>query len=469
MRALAITATLALGCGRIGFDPAGGASGGDDGGGSIDAPPTGPTGPRWLRGFGPAISGSAIGTMVTGTGGEVVAVKGFTTSLAIEGMTLTGQSPFGSGAVVRYDAAGAIVSTSILDATGYCEPRGVAMRGDDVLVTGLTIGTTANAAFGACSVVTDRQDPFVVRVERGGPQHLAAHWSAGGANGQGWRVAPMADATMVMSGIYGDQLTIGSPLPTALVDPSTFMVRFMEALPFGVWAFGLTSAASPIYPGPLATDGNDICTVGAFNAPVTLFGQALPHRGAFDAWVTRLDASGTPRWIRAIGSTGDESSFAESAIASAPGGGCTVAILSNGDLTADSRSFPLADGPAVVLHLDATGTVIGGLRLPAVPKLATIGSRLYVAFDVAAPFTAGGFSYTPMGVDVIIVEIDLATGAPRSVGVLGGAGDQHLWSLAAIAADALAIGARSRGELVFGDMASNSGGADIDIVAVIGL
>jgi hypothetical protein len=460
---------LALGCGRIGFDPSGGVVGdGGDDGGMIDAPSTGPAGPRWVRGFGPSTGGS-LGVMVTGAGGEAVAVKSFQTSLAIEGMTLTGQAPFGSGAVVRYDAAGTIVSTSILDATGYCDPRGVAMRGDEVLVTGLTIGTTTNPAFGACSIATNRQDPFVVRVERNGTQHLSAHWIAAGGNGQGWRVAPMSDGTMVMSGIYAVDLTIGSPLPRGTIDPSTFLTRFMDGVSAPNWAVGLTSTVSELHAGPVATDANDTCTMGGFNAPVTLFGQALPHRGSYDAWVARLDPSGTPRWIRAIATTGEDSSFGESSITAAPDGGCYVAMLARGDLAVDAVSLPASDGNAVVLHLDATGMVDGGLRMPSVGKLARVGTKLYVAAEVSTPLTSGTITYTPIGFDVVIAELDMTTGIVGIVGALGGAGDQRLWSFAAIAGDALAIGAHSTGELVFGPFTSNSGAADVNVVAVIGL
>lgn len=467
MRVLALAATLALGCGRIGFDPPGGAV--TDDGGPIDAPSTGPAGARWLRGVGPTAAGTALGVMVTGAGGETVAVKGFQTSLAIEGMTLTGQSPFGSGAVVRYDASGMIVSTSILDATGYCDPRGVAMRGDEALVTGLTIGTTTNPAFGACSIATNRQDPFVVRVARDGTQTLSAHWTASGGNGQGWRVAPLSDGTMVMTGIYAVDLRVGTPLPRATIDPSTFVTRFMDGVASPNWAFGLTSTASELHAGPVATDANDTCTVGAYNAPVTLFGRALPHLGSYDAWVARLDPSGTPRWLRAISTTGAESSFGESSVAAAPDGGCYVSILARGDLTVDAVSLPASAGDAVVLHLDAAGAVDGGVRLPSVGKLARIGSRLFVATDVSEPLSSGTVAYTPMGVDVVIAELDATAGLVRIVGALGGAGDQRVWSFAAIAGDALALGAHSRGELVFGTSTSNSGATDVDVVGVLGL
>jgi hypothetical protein len=124
----------------------------------------------------------------------------------------------------------------------------------------------------------------------------------------------------------------------------------------------------------------------------------------------------------------------------------------------------------VLLHLDASGTVVDGLRLPGVGQLASIGDKLYVAANVDTPISdpTGTIMYTPMGIDVLVAELGPG-GINRIVGAIGGAGDQNLWSLAAIAGDALALGARSTGQLVFGSDTSNSGTTQIDIVVALGL
>lgn len=456
------------GCGRLGFDASGGTSSGDAGlEAAVDAPTAGSPGARWLQDYGPTGTGTYDGVFVAGVGGEVVAVKSFQSALVIDGMTLTGQSPFGSTAVTRLDAIGTIISTAVLDATGWCEGRHVTMRGTDALVTGLTIGTMSNPAFGPCSIVTNRQDPFVVRVERSGQPHLAGHWSSGGANAQGWWSAPLSDGTVIITGIYGANLTIGTPLPTATVDPSMFIARFTEGVSAPVWAYGGSSSSAQIHAGPIAAEANDLCAIGSFNGPVTLFGNALPHAGNFDAWVARLDPSGTPRWIRAIGSTGAESNFGNSSIAVAPGGGCYISLDAPADLTANSMTFPALDGRAVLLELNGSGMVVGGIRLPARAQLAIAGGRLYAALEVTATLTSGAVSYTPMGRDIVVVEVG-AAGLARVVGALGGAGDQKLWSMAAVADDALAIGAASTGQLVFGS-STTSTPAMTDLIAVIGI
>jgi hypothetical protein len=460
---------VASACGRFGFDPPGGTSSGDGGDDStVDATSTGIPGARWIHAFGPTDSGGFFATLVAGVDGEVVAAKRFQGTLGVDGAILLGASPYGSTAVVRYDANGSFVSSSVLDSNGYCEPRHITMRGDDALVTGLTIGTTTDPTLGACSIATNRQDPYALRVERSGQQHLAGHWGATGANAQGWWSTPLSDGTIATSGIYGVNLTVGTPLPTATVDPSMFIARYNEGSPAPVWAYGGTSPSSQIHPGPMAPDGNDVCAMGAFNAPITLFGTPLSNVGNFDVWVARLDPSGTPRWIRAIGSPAEESNFGDSSIAIAPGGGCFISFGAPADLTVDSMSFPVAGGSSLLLELDGSGALVRGYRLPVRLILATAGGRLYGAGELSTPFTSGAVSYTPTGSDVVVFELT-ASGFVRVVGSLGGAGGQRLQSFAAIAGDALAVSASSTGQLVFGSMMSNSGASTIDVAGVLGL
>src|SRR5205085_11615925 len=121
-------------------------------------------------------------------------------TFAIDGASSTGRAPFGSAAVFRFDANGGIVSSSVLDATGYCEMRDVTMSGDDAIVTGFTIGVSQDPTYGACSVVTNKQDPVAVRVDRAGAQTLVAHWTTTGtANAQGWSGGVFVDGSVAMA------------------------------------------------------------------------------------------------------------------------------------------------------------------------------------------------------------------------------------------------------------------------------
>lgn len=462
MRTAALVATLALGCGRVGFDPPderagdGGADGGDA--------TTGEAGWRFLHALGPV---SFPGMIVTGARGELVAIANFQTSLAIDGGVLTGRAMYTSAAVVRYDATGTQVSASILDSPSICEMRGAAMRGDDVIASGFVNGGDGDASYGACNHAAGRQSPIEVRVDRTGAQTFAAFWApTGGANAQGWRTAAFSDGTYAMSGIYGAGVTIGMPLPAAGTDPTVFVTRFAEAATTPVWAKGVSSP-SVTWAGPLATDGDELCMLGAHGGAVTLFGTALPFLGGqSDAWVARFDAAGNARWIHPIGTAGDEAAFGEGGVAVAPNGGCFAAIEVPRDITIDGFTLPVAAGVGTVLQFDATGTVVAATRSPRPGFIAVAGGRLFTAFDTTVPVPFDTMTYTPQGRDIVIAEIT-PTGA-MFVGAIGGTGDQVATSFVAIASDALGIGGGSTGDLEFRGVHTSSA-AQINIAAVIGL
>lgn len=388
---------------------------------------------------------------VAGTGGDVVVATRFTMKLAADAAPLAGVGSVSSSAVIRFDRSGALRSTAVLDANIDCDIRDVAMRGSDAVVTGISFGT-ADPILGACSVTTpSAQDPVEIIVDPQGNQTLAAHWAAGSSNAQGWRTAALADGTLAMAGIYGRNLTIGTPLPTASSNENAFVTRFTAGAPSPVWAAGLT-ANTVVQVGALWPSGNELCALGAFDGPSQLFGMPITNVGNFDAWIVRLDPAGTRKFLQTIGTPGDESSYGNGSIVATSDGGCIVSIDAPGDLTLGGVSLPLAAGPSILVRLDASGTIVAGSRQPSVAALALVGGRLYGALTVSAPLTIAGQVYTPQGSDVIIVELG-DNGPMRLIGSVGGAGDQSVGGARAIAAvdlDAVALVFSSSGQLVFG-------------------
>lgn len=444
-------------CGRIDFDPAGG---GNDA--NRDGVPA-MTGPRWIRSLG---SGSR-GLLVAGANGEVTVSAGFKTMLAIEGATFAGLATYVSAGIVRYDRAGAIRSTSVLDATYMCDIRDLAMVGDDALAVGIAHGL-ATPAVGACGVATSGdQDPIGVRVDAAGGQHLVAHWPSAGANAQAWTTTAFADGTIAMAGVYGDALTIGTALPAAGNDPNVFLTRFAEAAPMPMWGIGM-SAPVRAYAGPLAADGEELCTLGSFDGVSTVFGTALPFVANRDAWVGRLRGTGAARFVRAVGTTGRESTNASGSIVPTDDGGCIASMYAPGTLVLDGINLPSGTGDAVILRFDGAGTAVTGVRTTKLIALARAGTRLIGAIEVDAPLSLIGGTYTPEGVDVAIIELD-DSGPTRVLGVIGGTGTQTLDDFAAIADDAVVIAISSIGPLTFGTSASDSGTQVVHLVATFGL
>ena len=278
---------------------------------------TGPVGPRWLRTL------TDRGSAVAGNNGEVVIVSTFITDFGAEPNVVLHGNGFDSSALVHYGADGSLLGTQLFDATGFCEMKGIALFGDDIYVTGETIGTQTIPAYGACSIATSRQDPIVIRVDPQGQQTLVTHWTASAQNAQTWAMAPLTDGTFALFGAYSGGLEIGGTnLPAAQTDPNSWIARTSTMSPTDSgWSYGLVSA-SEIHPGKVAASGDEVCAVGAHHGAVTLFGTAVPYLSGYDTWVARLDAAGNPRFVRGFGSTGNESNFGNetSVVALADGG-----------------------------------------------------------------------------------------------------------------------------------------------------
>jgi hypothetical protein len=463
-----VSITVAAGCGRFGFESQGDGDGGAGDvrgdGMSIDAVSTGPTGARWMRRAG------RPGT-VGGRGGgnaEVAMVEVFNGTFNTDGVALTGMG-FSSTAFVRYDALGNIKQALTLDATGFCEMHDAIIDGDDTIVAGLTIGTTSVPSYGACSIATNRQDPVAIRIAPDDSQSVIAHWSASGANAQAWSAAKLSDDSLVMSGIYGANLTVASPLVAAQHDPNGWIARSDPTLPTGArWANGM-SATVEVHGGSVSARDDATCAMGAFRGPVTLFGVALPYVGGYDTWVAHIAVDATIHFVRGIGSTGDESSFESASwIAALPDGGCALGIAAPADVTFDSTTMPASMGPGLMLVLGSNGALARWYRFASAPAVAVIGDVIYVAFTVGAPTMVGTALHTPAGTDVIVVA--LGVGVPdRLVGVVGGDGDQTILDLFGVAPDALGIAVKTDRGLVFGDTAFDTGATSERAVGVLGL
>ena len=443
-----------LGCGRVGFAPAESLNSdastlidpdGDIPDGRIS---TGAIGPRWMRTF------TDRGSAVAGKNGEVVLVSGFVTDFGAEPNVVLHGNGFDSSALVHYAADGSVLGTQVFDATGFCEMRGIALFGDDIYVAGETQGTTAVPAYGACSVVTNRQDPIVIRVDAQGQQTLVTHWTASAMNAQTWAMAPLTDGTFALFGAYSGGLKVGATnLPAAQTDPNTWVAKTATSAPTdGGWSYGLVSA-SEIHPGKIAASGDEVCAVGAHHGAVTLFGTAVPYVSGYDTWVARLDAAGNPRFVRGFGSTANESNFGnETSVAALADGGCLVGIVSAGDVTLDSKMYPVADGRGMIVRFAADGSVLWARRMYTDPMIVVVGDRIIGAFS--------------SNNDVLVFELDPTGANDRLLGTVGGAGTQTARELVAIGPDAVAITVSSTGELTFGSTTTTT---TARAVAVLGI
>jgi len=449
---LVVLACLA-GCGRLGFgdDTSSTGDGGHVGGDAADAfVPTGPMGPRWITKF--TDDGSST---VIGRNGELALLSRFTgTFNADPAVSLTAQG-YISTALVRFDATGTPLYSTVLDSDGFCDMRAAVLDGDVAYVAGFTQGTQAIPAYGACSVVTNRQDPIAIKIDSQGNQTVVAHWTASGANAQAWYLALMPDHTLTLSGIYSSGLMIGPyAMPAGITDPSYWIARTSSTATDAAWAKGFTAGVE-IHSGPVASDGNDVCVMGSHSGSTTVFGSVLTYVGNYDEWVARVDGGGTAKFVRSFGSPGLEGSFEDGTIIALADGGCLAAIRSSGDITLDTGTYPASQGGGLLVRFAPDGTITYARRFATEPSMAFVGARLITA-------------YADTG-DTHVVEVNLQGGADNELAVIGGAGTQTPFEVAAVGPDAVAITLTTVGALSFGTTTFDTGATTMRAVAVLGI
>jgi hypothetical protein len=462
VRALALLCLIA--CGRIDFDVHATSDGASTDGAGDDAQSTGGVGPRWIKQFG-TLGGRVP---IAGANGRVTVAQAFSGALTGDGFSLTGKG-FVSTGVVRYAADGTVIDARVYDATGFCDLRSAIADGTSVVFAGFTQGSM-DATKGICSIAATRQDPIALRIAADGTETIAAHWVASTNNAQAWGITRYGSGQLALSGVYGGTLMTDTMLAAAQFDPNVFLARGLDSNPSSAsWSYGLRST-NYVHAGAAAAVATRGYFVGAFQGNPTLLGTPLSSMGGFDGFLARVDEDGTPIFVRAFASALDEPAYGNGvSVAALENGGVVVSLDAPGDTTYDGQLFPAVNGAGLVLYIDGSGALVDGRRFPTVMHIASIGSRLYAAADVATPTTIGGTTFRPDGKDVVIVELDLSLVPVRIVGVVGGNGTQDVETLVAIEPDALALSGANLGQLTFGAQTFDTGTTLVRFVGVVGL
>lgn len=423
-------------CGRLGFDAID-VRAGDGGGSNVDAPAsTGSAGPRYLI----ELDANMAVPVIAGKQGRVAVLETFQAATTIAGKALAGQAMFSSSGLVWLDPTGVATTTTVLDSTSICQIRtlGNTLVGDGVLAAGISQSGATTPAYGPCAIATSRQDGIAIAVDAAGTQSLVADVVSSPFNIQTWFAAGFADGSVALTGIYGGGGMLGAAsLPMTTSDENPFLARFDPATHTTRWAFGVTTTDST-GAGPVDLDGDDVCATGQFSGNMTVFGTPLTSAGLRDAWIARLDRDGNPRFVRNLGSAGQDSVGSNATIVATSDGGCTIAAPIAGDVSIDSFTLPVAEGPVVVVRFDATGTATAATRMGGPFQVARLGERTYGALACSGnPCKLADMMYMPTGSDIAIATLDAALHPTIVSAVTGGAAS--LVQLASIAPDALAI------------------------------
>ncbi|GAB3829980.1 SBBP repeat-containing protein [Hymenobacter jeollabukensis] len=298
----------------------------------------------------------------------------------------------------------------------------------NLYVAGSFSGTVA---FGS-TTLTSRgyDDVFVAKLDASGNCLWAQQLGSAGPE-VAYDLARDASGNVLVTGFFGGTLTLGS---TTLTSPTTFdphaFVAKLDASGTPIWArsigtYSYPSANNPRYGNSLATDASgNVWLAGAFSGTATFGSTSLTATSGYapDAFVAKLDASGTWLWARqAVGSAHDD---VRGLVLDAAGNAYLVGSSVSNTLSFGSVSLsntnPGSNG--FVTKIDPAGTWLWARQVGAnVADVALdAAGNLYVAGSFfGGPLTLGSSTLANRGSsDVFVAKLDASGNAlwARSAG-----------------------------------------------------
>ena len=176
--------------------------------------------------------------------------------------------------------------------------------------------------------------------------------AGGTSNDNGKGVSVLADGSSIVTGQFEGTATFGSTTLTSAGGSDAFIAK-LDASGTYEWATqaGGTSNDSG-YGVSVLADGSSIVT-GIFQDTATFGSTTLTSAGSNDVFVAKLDASGTYEWVKQAGGTRNDNARGVSVLAD---GSSIVTGYFQGTATFGSTTFTSAGGSDVfVAKLDADG------------------------------------------------------------------------------------------------------------------
>ncbi len=293
-----------------------------------------------------------------------------------------------------------------------------------------------------------------------------ALWSlAFGAAGrqQPSRVAVDSAGNVVVAGTFRSSIDLGSVTTDSAGQGDAFVVK---RAPDGGYLFSAAygGTGEDAARGLAIDSSGNIILCGSFENTVTFGGTHHSSAGAVDAFVAKLDPSGTVLWSRAFGSTGYEYA---SAVGVDSAGNILVGGFFQGQMSLDGHSVTAVDGLDVfVAKLDPSGTAqwaeqFGSNGDDQLYELAVdgsdavlIGGRFPTAITFTESLTSAG------GADVFVAKLD-SSGVPTFGKGFGDGADQDLFGLAAASDGGVVVAGYFEGTIDFGgELLASDGGND---------
>lgn len=216
---------------------------------------------------------------------------------------------------------GAIDVTRVLGSVARDEATAITPAGDELAATGFFTGRLAFS--GSVAVTSERfsLDVWVAKLSLAGDARWAVSIGGLGEERGGPIVADSA-GDLYVAGTFNDTLTLGSTTLTSRGGADVFLAKLRGVDGSVVWATSLGSAGEDNV-ATLVLDG-----AGSLALAATVAGELEPGGPAFgglDACFASYDLQGTRRWLKVLGTTGDDRGWSVAAGAGAVYAGLATA------------------------------------------------------------------------------------------------------------------------------------------------
>lgn len=298
-------------------------------------------------------SGDSGYSITTDTSNNVYTTGQFTGTSTFGGNILTSVGPTDIF-LVKTNAAGTVLWATQFGGTGSDTGRGITTdTSGNVYITGQFSST---ATFGSITLTSaGSNDIFVVKLDTTGMVLWASRF--GGTGGDiGHSITTDTSGNVYITGEFRNTITFGSTTLTSAGVADVFTVKLDAATGTVLWATKLGGTGNDIsYSITVDVLGNTYVT-GQF-AGTAIFGSTtLISAGGADVFVVKFDTTGTVLWVSQFGGTGTD---AGRGIVTDTSGNIYITGSFIDTVAFGSETFTSAgSNDAFVAKLNATGTIL---------------------------------------------------------------------------------------------------------------
>src|SRR5882724_7807822 len=394
--------------------------------------------------------------------GNDIAVDG-TGSAYVTGYTTSADFPTTPGAfdttgsfdalVTKLNASGGLVYSTYLGGGAYDSASGVAVDGaGNAYLTGQTLSADFPTTPGAFDTTYAQVDAFVTKLNPSGNALLYSTYLGGGGGPEsGYRVAVDDGGIAYVVGFTGsfDFPTSPGAFDTTFNGPLDAFATKLDAngaaLGYSTYLGGSGSGGDEAHGVAVDGAGNAYVTgrTNSSDFPTTAGAFDTTYNGGYDAFVTKLDASGAALLYSSfLGGGGRD--YGDGIALDGAGNAYVTGSTASTDFPATAGAFDTAynggDYDSFVTRLDASGAALGYSTYLAGgggdhgADIALDGAgRAYVTGTTSSgdfPTTAGAFDTTLGDYDSFVTRLDASGAAVGCSTYLGGSGGEEGHALA---------------------------------------